>query len=548
MASFWTLTHQSIDHVLVDEYQDTNVVQHELLKLITQKNNKELAVQSICVVGDEDQSIYSWRGATVTNILNFKNDFPGTTMVKIEQNYRSVQPILEVANQIIINNEQRNPKNLWSTRQASDRVALLACSSEYQEADAVVSFLKTSIKQSPKSSTAVLYRAHYQSRAIEEALIKRAVAYTIIGGIQFYERKEIKDLLAYMRLIANPFDRTSFFRVINCPQRGLGQAFEDLFFEHWHKQPFMSFIDVAKSLCTEGILPPGKVQAVQSFVTLFDHLQPSDRPSTVLELLLAKTQYLSYLKESFDEHEAESKIENVKELMQAMRHFEIEKVNSIGAFLDEVSLLQEKIAIAKKEDNHAVLLMTLHAAKGLEFDNVVIVGLNEDLLPSARSANDSDALEEERRLLYVGITRSRERLVLSYARNRHTYGQLSEHLPSRFIREIPTSLLTRHDIGHMHPEQMDQIFREWLGDRSNQSRGPILTFGSTRNLLDQKTQNMEAQAPFQHSFKKNQPVQHSKFGIGIIKEIELKKNGKLYITANFKSGTKKIEASFLSTV
>lgn len=539
--------HHSIEHVMVDEYQDTNIVQHELLKLITQKPGKELAIQSICVVGDEDQSIYSWRGATVTNILNFKHDYPETTIVKIEQNYRSVAPILEVANQVIINNEQRNPKNLWTTRQASDRVAVLACSSEYQEADAVVSFLNISIKHMPKSTNAVLYRAHYQSRALEEALIQRSIAYTIIGGIQFYERKEIKDLLAYMKLITNPFDRASFFRVINCPTRGLGQVFEDQFYERWHEQPFMNFIDIAKLLYSDGNLPPGKIQALKNFVALFDHLAASDRPSTVLELILAKTQYLSYLKESFEEHEAESKIENVKELMQAIRHFELEKINTIGAFLDEVALLQEKIAIAKKDDQHAVLLMTLHAAKGLEFDHVVIVGLNEELLPSARSIHDSDALEEERRLLYVGITRSRERLVLSYARNRYTYGQLTEYLPSRFLREIPNSLITRHDIGHMHPEQMDQIFNHWLTGRSYQPQGQVLTFGSARGMHTQSS-SQEIPAVTPQSFKKNQPVQHPTFGVGVIQEIELKKNGKIYITANFKSGTKKIEASFLTVI
>lgn len=539
------IVHNSIEHVLVDEYQDTNVVQHELLKLLTQKANKELAIESICVVGDEDQSIYSWRGATVTNILNFKNDFPHTTIIKIEQNYRSVQPILEVANQVIIHNEQRNPKNLWSTREGTDRVLLLACTSEYQEADAIVSFLKISIGHKELTTSAVLYRAHYQSRAIEEALIKRGIPYTIIGGIQFYERKEIKDLLAYLRLIANPFDRTALFRVINCPQRGLGEAFEELFYDRWHAEPFMSFFDIAHTLCKEAILPTKKALALKSFLAVFENLQPSDRPSTVLEVILAKTKYLAYLKENFDEQEAETKIENVTELLQAIRHFESQGVASIGTFLDEVALLQEKIAIAKKEEQHSVLLMTLHAAKGLEFDHVAIVGLNEDLLPSSRSAHDPDGLEEERRLLYVGITRARERLVLSYARNRHTYGQLTEHLPSRFIREIPTSLFTRHDLGYTHPEQLDMIFSQWLGSRQHQTSA-VITFGSPRITQAKPGTQEPAEQPC--AWKKHQPVAHPQFGVGIVQEIELKKNGKLYITANFKAGTKKIESSFLKPV
>jgi DNA helicase-2/ATP-dependent DNA helicase PcrA len=537
--------HQSIEHVLVDEYQDTNIVQHELLKLLTQKNNKELAIKSICVVGDEDQSIYSWRGATVTNILNFKNDFPHTTTIKIEQNYRSVQPILEVANQVIIHNEQRNPKNLWSTREGSDRVLMLACSSEYQEADSVASFIKTSIAHEKQRTCAVLYRAHYQSRALEEALIKRGVPYTIIGGIQFYERKEIKDLLAYLRLIANPFDKTAFFRIINCPTRGLGEAFEELFYDRWHAEPFMNYSDIADKLYKEGILPAKKVQSLKSFLAIFEHLQPSDKPSAVLDIILKKTDYLTYLKDNFDEEEAETKIENVKELMQGIQHFEGMQISTVGSFLDEVALLQEKIALAKKADKHSVVLMTLHAAKGLEFDNVAIVGLNEDLLPSSRTANDPDGLEEERRLLYVGITRTRERLLLSYARNRHTYGQLTEHLPSRFMREIPTSLFTRHDLGYTHPEQLDMIFAQWLQAEKAPPKS-ILTFGTARQQT--RTGIREENAEHAHDWKKNQPVTHAQFGVGIIQEIELRRNGKLYITANFKSGTKKIESSFLKPV
>jgi DNA helicase-2/ATP-dependent DNA helicase PcrA len=538
--------HQSIEHVLVDEYQDTNVVQHELLKLLTQRENKKLAVKSICVVGDEDQSIYSWRGATVTNILNFKNDFPHTSIIKIEQNYRSVQPILEVANQIITHNEQRNPKNLWSTREGTDRILLLACTSEYQEADSIVSFIKTSIANKLYNSCAILYRAHYQSRAIEEALIKRGIPYSIIGGIQFYERKEIKDLLAYLRLIANPFDKTSLFRVINCPQRGLGEAFEELFYDRWHIEPLMSYIDVAHTLCKEGIIQGKKAQALSSFLAILEELNPSDQPSIVLDVILKKTNYLTYLKENFDEQEAESKTENVKELLQAIQHVESLHPTTVGTFLDEVALLQEKIAIAKKEDKHIVTLMTLHAAKGLEFDNVAIVGLNEDLLPSSRSANDPDGLEEERRLLYVGITRARERLILSYAHNRHTYGQLTEHLPSRFIREIPTSLFTRHDLGYAYPEQLDMIFSQWLHSQKSLTT-PILTFGNKQATIANK-ETAKIAINQEISWKKNQPVSHSQFGIGIIQEIELKKNGKLYITANFKSGTKKIESSFLKSV
>lgn len=537
--------HQSLEHVLVDEYQDTNVVQHELLKLLSRKDNKELAITSLCVVGDEDQSIYSWRGATVSNILNFTNDFLNTQIYKIEQNYRSVQPILEVANQVIINNEHRNPKNLWSTRTGTDRVLLLACSSEYQEADAITSFFSSVAKNDPLGTLAVLYRAHHQSRIIEESLIKRGIPYTIIGGIQFYDRKEIKDLLAYLRLVVNPYDRTSLLRIINCPARGLGQAFEDQLHEEWQLNPFAHCFELLRILIDKKILTPAKTHALHSFIALFDGLQPTDRPSAVLEVLISKTRYLTYLQDEFEENEAESKVENVKELLQAMKHFENQGISSLGSFLDEVALLQEKIAQSEQEVTRSIKLMTLHAAKGLEFDHVAIVGLNEDVLPSSRSVQDPESLEEERRLLYVGITRSKERLVLSYARNRHTYGQLKEYLPSRFIREIPQNLVTRHDFAYENQVIMDSILRQWIHGKMQQERPTLLTFGAARRTENNTTQTQNGNSSLQSQWKKNQPVEHPTFGIGIVQDIELKKNGKTYITATYKIGIKKVEASFL---
>lgn len=537
--------HQSVDHVLVDEYQDTNIVQHNLLKLLSRKENNDLAISSLCVVGDEDQSIYSWRGATVSNILNFTSDFPDTQIYKIEQNYRSVQPILEVANQIIINNEHRNPKNLWSTRSATDRVLLLACSSEYQEADAITSFFSSVVKHDPLGTLAVLYRAHHQSRIIEEALIKRGIPYKIIGGIQFYDRKEIKDLLAYLRLVVNPYDRPSLLRIINCPARGLGQAFEDQLHEAWQLNPFTHCFELLQVLIHKKILTPTKTQAVKTFLSIFGGLQPSDRPSSVLEVIISKTRYLSYLQDEFDENEAESKADNVKELLQAMKHFENQGISSLGSFLDEVALLQEKIAQSDQEETRSVKLMTLHAAKGLEFDHVAIVGLNEDVLPSSRSVQDPESLEEERRLLYVGVTRSRERLVLSYARNRHTYGQLKEYLPSRFLREIPQDLVARHDFAYENQAMMDAVLRQWIQGSKHQARQSLMTFGSARRIENDTSQTNATDKSLHPSWKKNQPVEHSTFGVGIVQDIELKKNGKTYITAQYKIGIKKIEASFL---
>lgn len=534
---------ERIAHVLVDEYQDTNTVQHELLKLITQRDTKELAITSLCVVGDEDQSIYSWRGATVANILHFQRDFPQAVTIKVEQNYRSVQPILAVANAVIVHNENRNPKQLWSDRAAINRVCQLTCVSEYQEADAVACFAKKIMALHTNQSNAVLYRAHYQSRAIEEALIKAGIPYTIIGGIQFYERKEIKDLLAYLRLIGNPFDRISFFRVVNVPNRGLGESFEELFYDRWHKEPLLTYVDIAEKLIGEGVLTAKKEVALRAFVKACGGLSPSDRPSDALERIITDTEYMTYIRENHDQQESDTKIDNIKELLYAMKHFETLGVTTIGAFLDEVALLQEKISMAKKEKNAPVVLMTLHAAKGLEFENVSIVGLNDQVLPSSRSANDPDGLEEERRLFYVGITRARERLLLSHARCRYTYGQMSECLPSQFLREIPTDLVHKHEISYASPGHLEIIIDQWLGcNRANKIDG-IITFGASQHQA--KKTEPEKGSSSAEMWKKHQPVEHAKFGIGTIQDVERKHDGKLYITAKFKTGSKKVEASFL---
>ena len=291
---------QTIRHILVDEYQDTNVVQHALLKAMALKGKRSLAAQSICVVGDEDQSIYSWRGATVTNMVNFKTEFPKTKLIKIEQNYRSVQSILDIANHVIKHNKQRNPKKLWSTKKGNNRIRSMTCSSEYQEGDAIAQLCKVARGSKKLSSFAVLYRTHFQSRAIEEALLRNAIPYKIFGGIQFYERKEIKDLLAYLRLIVNPFDRTSFFRIINCPTRGLGSAFETIFYERWAQEPFLTFQQVAQKLIEEQQVKGKKALALETFIQIFVDLHATLAPKKALETILKCSEYITYIKDTFD--------------------------------------------------------------------------------------------------------------------------------------------------------------------------------------------------------------------------------------------------------
>ncbi len=538
-AEFKEQHQQTVRHILVDEYQDTNATQHALLKSMS-KDNKSLAIDSLCAVGDEDQSIYSWRGATVTNMLNFKKDFPKTKLIKIEQNYRSAEPILQVANHVIKQNKQRNPKTLWSEKKAVDRVRILQCMSGYQEGQAVGQLAKA--LQSTKQEIAVLYRAHYQSRTLEEAFIRHSIPYKIIGGIQFYARKEIKDMLAYLRLITNPFDRISFFRVINCPLRGFGDKFQEAFYQAWDKQPFHTFTDCAQNLIQENQVTGTKKTALESFLKLFTGRTPFDNPRTTLQDLITATQYNLYLQHTFDKQEAETKIENVKELIRATGHFEQTGITTIEQFLQEVALMQEKAA-TPEEDKKEIKLMTLHAAKGLEFDTVVLSGLEEGIFPSQRSSLDPESIEEERRLFYVGITRAKERLLLTHARYRYTFGSMTDQLSSRFLTEVPEKFASKHEATYWNDAQLQLFFADWLGTKKKSN---VLTFGSAR-VAPFKSESAQLKPSSEIEWKKNQPVQHKKFGLGIIKKIE-KQGENTFITAHFKVGTKKIKSSFLEKI
>lgn len=549
---------QRVRHILVDEYQDTNIVQHELLKLMAHADKKKLAIDSLCAVGDEDQSIYSWRGATVSNIMNFANDFRGTQIIKIEQNYRSVQPILDLANHVIAHNVNRNPKNLWSEKKGFDRIRTIAFLSEYQEAEAIAQYLKAvAVKKQKLNRIAILYRTHFQSRALEEALLKHSIPYKIIGGIQFYERKEIKDILAYLKLVVNPFDRPSFFRVINCPLRGLGSKFEEEFHAAWNANLFATFKDIAQQLIEQKEVMGSKKDALADFVKLFETVSHTNKPSKAVEHFIVATEYFSYLKETYDQEEALGKIDNVKELIQAINHLESQKITSITDFLDEVALMQAQIQ-AESNEKDPVLLMTLHAAKGLEFDTVILTGLEEGLLPSSRSLTLEESIEEERRLFYVGITRAQERLLLTYSRYRYNYGTMTDQRPSRFVQEIPNETVPIFDASYWQSVQMSQFFANWLSSTNKDTQNPFasisLSVGGSRNNRDfsippkasletnGKKSLLKAATGL---WKKNQPVIHEKFGLGIVQDIELRANGVTILEVKFKSGNKKIDASFI---
>ncbi|MBP6891989.1 UvrD-helicase domain-containing protein [Candidatus Babeliales bacterium] len=527
-------------HILVDEYQDTNLIQHELLKQMTQQN-KKLAVDSVCAVGDEDQSIYSWRGANVKNILEFHSEFLGTKKIKLEQNYRSTQQILDIANSVIKHNIDRNHKQLWSSNSKQHQPLLLECLSDLQESALVAQLIHVLSKQESLNSIAILYRTHYQSRIIEEALIKENIAYKMIGGISFYERKEIKDLLAYLRLVINPFDRISLFRVINCPARGLGEKFEEQFVQTWTQNPFCNWQEIAKILLSENQLAKKQAASLQEFLNFFEKFHENNEITNsvtqFLEHFIKVTGYLTYLANSFEKIEAEEKKENVTEFLRAAAYFDEHQKTGLSQFLDEISLMQEMI---KQDDatTQRVNMMTLHSAKGLEFNTVMLVGLEEGLLPSSQSIGQEN-VAEERRLFYVGITRAREKLFISHSKYRNTFGKLDQQRPSRFLQEIPRNLMLQQEAAHWSKSSFITFFQEWISGKQQKT--------VQKNSAPQILQS-ETATSFSANIKRLQSVKHEKFGLGIAHNVE-QKGDKIFVTVHFTHhGTKKIESSFLKIV
>ncbi len=561
-TAFKELVQKNVRHVLVDEYQDTSHVQHQLLLAIALNNKKKMALDSLCAVGDEDQSIYSWRGATVTNMLKFQQDFAPVTTVKIEQNYRSVQPILEAANNVISNNRLRNPKNLWSTKEAKNRILSIACQSGDQEADIIAQIVNARKAHLKLSHIAILYRTHFQSRPIEEALIHKAIPYRIVGGIRFYERKEIKDLLAYLRLIVNPYDKISLLRIINTPARGLGQKFEDQLVNAWSLNPLFDFTQLFTWMMQQESLDitSSKRDALNDLLSLFADLDPQTAPSKLIDTILSRTQYMSYLTNAYEPQEAQAKIENVQEFAQAIIIFEHKQAsnkeqsvpvttkNMLESFLHEVSLLQEKI----EEENveNFVHMMTLHAAKGLEFDTVIITGLEEGILPNTRSLNTNEELEEERRLMYVGMTRAKEHLVITSAGSRFTFGHIVDQAPSRFLQEMPRGLIHTIDLDRFNQYQAPQFFERWFakGEIMQEKPTPSESFkpstfppATVTKKITPARQDITPPSPW----AKHQTVFHEKFGVGIITDVEKAPENEYYVTALFKLGKKKILSRFL---
>ena len=414
-------------YVMIDEYQDTNAAQYQLVKLLTGPH------KNIAVVGDDWQSIYSWRGADFRNILNFEKDFPGCSVIKLEQNYRSSKNILDAAHGVISHNQKRSEKKLWTAAAVGSPVQILQVGSERGEAEAIARRIKSlvDIKARKLSDFAILYRTNAQSRPIEETFIRMGVPYRIVGGVRFYERKEIKDIMAYLRLIYQPEDSLSFARIVNVPTRGLGAKSLQTF----HQWRLDSGYGLAEGLKKVKECPDLTPKAQAGFLVLGDiissfHAQAQElMPATLIDRLVARLDYFHCLQDGTPQGDA--RIENVRELLSVAGQYQDA---GLDGFLEEVALVSDIDQADFGSD--AVTLMTLHSAKGLEFPVVFITGLEENVLPHSRALYDATELEEERRLMYVGMTRAKEELLLTYAISRTLYGGRGGNLPSRFLADV----------------------------------------------------------------------------------------------------------------
>jgi DNA helicase II / ATP-dependent DNA helicase PcrA len=430
---------RKFQYIHVDEYQDTNRAQYILVKKLANR------FKNLCVVGDSDQSIYRWRGADIANILSFEKDYPNATVIMLEQNYRSTKRILLAANEVIQNNLTRKPKNLWTENQEGNKIQYFRADSEQGEAQFVAGKIKELVKSGnyKQSNMAILYRTNAQSRVIEEVLLKSNIDYSIVGGIKFYERKEIKDIICYLKLIANPDDDIAFLRIINVPKRGVGaSSFEKIAqFADVHNLSLFQALDSVELIG----LSPKVTKAVSQFRDLinnFSRMQEFLSVTELLEDLLDKSEYRDMLKAE-KTLESQSRLENLDELLSVTKNFEDSNEDkSLIAFLTDLALVADIDSLddegQKKVDT--VVLMTLHSAKGLEFPVVFLLGLEEGVFPHSRSLSEEAEMEEERRLAYVGITRAEEQLYMTNARMRTLYGRTTSNAPSRFIKEIPDNL------------------------------------------------------------------------------------------------------------
>lgn len=507
-------------YILVDEYQDTNHAQYRLIENLTKEH------KNICVVGDEDQSIYRWRGADISNILRFEKDFPGAKAIKLEQNYRSTKKILSAAHAVISNNTERKPKKLWTDGEEGSHIKIITTPTERAEAEAIAGeIIKIQMDKDTLKDIAIFYRTNAQSRPFEEVFLKERIPYRIYGGMRFYERMEIKDIIAYLRIIAFPQDDISFLRIINVPTRGLGKKTIDLL-KNYAGENSASLFEAIPSFCHSGRIKAGTLKKLSDFYNTINELRQKTESlslSSLIQEVLQKSGYIESLNNKRD-YMTEERLENINELLSAAEEFEpITDDPPLTQFLDQIALVSDIDSL--DETKSAVTMMTLHLAKGLEFENVFIVGMEEGLLPHSRSIDEPEELEEERRLCYVGMTRAKRNLVMSHAFKRQLFGNAQYNVISRFIDEIPEELTKKATFG--------------LGEYSSPApvKQPYYAVKSFVKQNERQDYDFDQRPPEERigKFSVGQRVMHPAFGHGLIRRSEPSSLGHK-VTVHFNNG------------
>ncbi|MFC9468739.1 DNA helicase PcrA [Streptomyces coelicoflavus] len=516
-------------HVLVDEYQDTNHAQYALVRELVGVPSEhpvdvppeaEVPPAELCVVGDADQSIYAFRGATIRNILQFEEDYPDATTILLEQNYRSTQTILSAANAVIERNESRRPKNLWTNQGSGAQITGYVADTEHDEAQFVADEIDrlTDAGEAKAGDVAVFYRTNAQSRVFEEVFIRTGLPYKVVGGVRFYERKEVRDVLAYLRVLANPEDSVPLRRILNVPKRGIGDRAEAMI-DALSQRERISFPQALKRVDEAYGMAARSANAVKRFNTLMEDLrtivESGAGPATVLEAILERTGYLAELQASTDPQD-ETRIENLQELAAVALEFEQERAEdeeagTLADFLEKVALVADSDQIPDEEDGDGVVtLMTLHTAKGLEFPVVFLTGMEDGVFPHMRALGQAKELEEERRLAYVGITRARERLYLTRSTLRSAWGQPSYNPPSRFLEEIPAPHLEWKRTGANGPAPsapVSGVAASLSSSRSRSSASGASGFATRRSAgAEQPTVSLAV----------GDRVTHDQFGLGTV--------------------------------
>jgi len=526
---------RKFQYIHVDEYQDTNRAQYMLVKMLAAR------FKNLCVVGDSDQSIYAWRGADISNILSFEKDYLGAQIIMLEQNYRSTKVILQAANEVIKRNAGRKDKKLWTENPEGKMIKHYVASREYDEAQYVVSQIleQKRLHGRKLSDIAILYRTNAQSRIMEEYLLKSNIEYTIVGGIKFYDRKEIKDILAYLRLIANPNDDASFMRVINVPKRGVGATSLDKIAQYSQLYD-ISMYEATKSIDLIGLSPKitNAVEQFGQFITNLHQMQDYLSVTELVEEVIKRSGYEEMLKQE-KTIEADSRLENIQEFISVAQNFEkVSEDRSLVAFLTDLALVADVDKLDEEDQpSDAVVLMTLHSAKGLEFPVVFLIGLEEGIFPHSRSLDDEAEMEEERRLAYVGITRAEEELYITNAESRTIFGRTSFNRQSRFISEIPPLLIEKAN------EEKKSSFQTNRSTSTNMMRRKTITPSTSTTTV--KPVGVQLTGGESHGWAVGDKAVHKKWGTGTV--VAIKGSGEemeLNIAFPHPTGIKQLLAKF----